>query len=70
MREVIHIIRHGRPSAVLMSADDLESLQETLHWLSQPQIREDLQMAQLDIKTGNTVSGDELRRQFGLPQDG
>ncbi|MCU1568826.1 MAG: prevent-host-death family protein [Pseudarthrobacter sp.] len=40
--EIIQITRHGHPSAVLMSAADLESLQETIHWLSQPGIREDL----------------------------
>ena len=32
--EIVQITRHGRPAAVLMSADDLESLQETIYWLS------------------------------------
>ncbi|MNY81036.1 Antitoxin RelF [compost metagenome] len=50
-----------------MSADDLESLQETIHWLSQPGIREDLEQAKRDISSGETVSGEELRREFGLP---
>jgi antitoxin YefM len=50
-----------------MSADDLESLQETIHWLSQPGIREDLDQARRDIASGETVSGEELRREFGLP---
>lgn len=65
--EIIQITRHGHPSAVLMSADDLESLQETIFWLSQPGIREDLEQARRDIAESNTVSGDELRREFGLP---
>ncbi|CAN7509282.1 type II toxin-antitoxin system Phd/YefM family antitoxin [Pseudarthrobacter oxydans] len=65
--EIIQITRHGHPSAVLMSADDLESLQETIHWLSQPGIREDLEQAKRDISSGETVSGEELRREFGLP---
>lgn len=65
--EIIQITRHGHPSAVLMSADDLESLQETIHWLSQPGIREDLAQAKRDIAEGATVSGDDLRREFGLP---
>lgn len=65
--EIIQITRHGHPSAVLMSADDLESLQETIHWLSQPDIREDLAQAKRDIDEGMTVSGDDLRREFGLP---
>ncbi|MCH9728272.1 MAG: type II toxin-antitoxin system Phd/YefM family antitoxin, partial [Actinomycetia bacterium] len=31
--EIIQITRHGRIAAVIMSADDLESLHETLHAL-------------------------------------
>ncbi|EUA42323.1 antitoxin RelB [Mycobacterium xenopi 4042] len=31
--EIIQITRHGRVAAVIMSADDLESLNETLHAL-------------------------------------
>ncbi|MFE4545462.1 type II toxin-antitoxin system Phd/YefM family antitoxin [Arthrobacter sp. NPDC056727] len=65
--EIIQITRHGHPSAVLMSAEDLESLQETIHWLSQPGIREDLAQAKRDIAEGNTTSGEDLRREFGLP---
>ncbi|WP_026548709.1 type II toxin-antitoxin system Phd/YefM family antitoxin [Arthrobacter sp. Br18] len=65
--EIVQITRHGHPSAVLMSADDLESLQETIHWLSQPGIREDLEQARRDITEGTTVNGDDLRREFGLP---
>lgn len=65
--EIIQITRHGHPSAVLMSADDLESLQETIHWLSQPGIREDLEQARRDIAENNTVSGEDLRRELGLP---
>lgn len=65
--EIIQITRHGHPSAVLMSADDLESLQETIHWLSQPGIREDLEQSKRDIQEGNMVSGDDIRREFRLP---
>lgn len=65
--EIIQITRHGHPSAVLMSADDLESLQETIYWLSQPDIRGDLAQATRDIAEGTTVSGDDLRGEFGLP---
>jgi len=32
--EIIRITKHGHVAAVLMSADDLESLHETLHLLS------------------------------------
>jgi antitoxin YefM len=40
--DIIAITKHGRPAAVLMSVDDLESLQETVFWLSQPGIRDDI----------------------------
>ena len=50
-----------------MSADDLESLQETVFWLSQPGIRDDIAAAERQYREGTTVSGDALREEFGLP---
>jgi antitoxin YefM len=66
--EIITITRHGRPAAVLMSADDLESLHETLYWLSKPGIRESIAAAEREYASGETVGGSELRAEFGLPQ--
>lgn len=66
--EMITITRHGRPAAVLMAADDLESLQETLLWLSKPGIAESVAVAEREYAGGETVSGDELRKQFGLAE--
>lgn len=65
--EMVSITRHGRPAVVLMAADDLESLQETLFWLSQPGIREDLAESEADIAAGRTSGSDQLRRELGLP---
>jgi antitoxin YefM len=65
--DIITITKHGRPAAVLMSADDLESLQETVFWLSQPGIREDIAAAEREYTEGSTVSGESLRDEFGLP---
>ncbi len=65
--EIIQITRHGRVAAVLMSADDLESLNETLHALRTPGVVEELAQADRDFADGNTVRGDELRRRYGLP---
>lgn len=70
--EIIRITRHGRGAAILMSEDDLESLRETLFcetlfWLSQPGIREDVAEARRGAAVGETVSADDVRRQFGLP---
>jgi antitoxin YefM len=65
--EIVQITRHGRPAAVLISADDLESLQETIYWLSQPGVREGIDAGRREHAAGETVSGDELRAEFGLP---
>lgn len=65
--EIIRITRHGQGAAVLMSEDDLDSLRETLFWLSQPGIREDIAESRQAIKDGNTVGLDDLRAKYGLP---
>jgi antitoxin YefM len=62
--EMITITKHGRQAAVLMAADDLESLHETLYWLSQPGLRDSIAEADQAIATGHTVSSAELRRQL------
>lgn len=66
--EIVTITRHGRPAAVLMAADDLESLHETLFWLSQPGLREDIAAARQDVAAGATVGAAELRAEFGLTE--
>lgn len=65
-REIIQITRQGRVAAVLMFADDLESLNETLHALRTPGLVDELVQADRDLAEGNTVSGEELRRRHGL----
>lgn len=50
-----------------MSADDLESLHETLYWLSKPGIRESIAAAEREYAAGQTTSGPNLRDEFGLP---
>ncbi|MBE9938740.1 MULTISPECIES: type II toxin-antitoxin system Phd/YefM family antitoxin [Cellulosimicrobium] len=65
--EIIRITRHGRGAAVLMAEDDLESLRETLFWLSQPGVRDDIDEARRAAAEGATTSGEDLRARFGLP---
>lgn len=65
--EIVQITKHGRPAAVLMSADDLESLRETLFWLQQPGVREDLTEGEREFHAGETSTGEELRARYGLP---
>jgi len=64
--EIVTITRHGREAAVLMAKEDLDSLHETLFWLSQPGIREDIAQARADVAEGHAASGKELRAEFGL----
>lgn len=66
--EIITITKHGRPAAVLMAADDLDSLRETVFWLSKSGIRESIAEADAAIAAGDTVGSDELRRRLGLPE--
>lgn len=66
--EIVTITRHGRPAAVLMAAEDLESLHETLFWLSQPAVREDIAAARRDVQAGETAGAEELRAEFRVPE--
>lgn len=64
--EIIQITRHGRVAAVIMSADDLESLNETLHALRTPGVTDELAQADADYAAGNTISGNDIRQRYGL----
>jgi len=64
--EIITITKHGRAAAALLAADDLDSLHETIYWLSQPGIRNDLAEADRAIGTDGAIGSDELRRKLGL----
>ncbi|MBC2592457.1 type II toxin-antitoxin system Phd/YefM family antitoxin [Rhodococcus aetherivorans] len=65
--DIITITRHGKPAAVLMSADDLESLHETIYWLSRSGTAESVAVADREYAAGQTASLDELRAEHGLP---
>lgn len=65
--EIIRITRHGQSAAILMSEDDLESLHETLFWLSQAGIHDSIAAARDEIASGQGVSANEVRARYGLP---
>lgn len=65
--EHVTFTKNGSPAAVMISADEWESIQDTLFWQSQPGINEDLAQAEADIEAGNTVSAEDLRARYGLP---
>ena len=65
--EMVTITKHGRPAAVLMAAEDLESLHDTLFWLSQPGIRDDVAAAERDQEAASTYNSARLRAELDLP---
>lgn len=56
--------RNGRPVAVLMSADDLAALEDTLELLSDPTAMADIAQARLNEVAGNVVSAADLRAKY------
>lgn len=64
----VTITKNGSPAAVLVGADEWESLQETLFWLSRPGILEDIAQAQHEREAGETYSEDQVRVEFGVPR--
>jgi prevent-host-death family protein len=60
----IVVTRNGRPAAVLMSTEDLASLEDTLDLLSDPSAVADIADARADVAAGRTVSADELRAKY------
>lgn len=66
--EQVTITRNGSPAAVLIGADEWESLQETLFWLSQPGIHDDIAEASRELADGRTIGEDEMRAEFNVPR--
>ena len=49
------ITKHGRPAAVMLSLEDLESLEETLAILSDPELLAALREADAEVVAGATI---------------
>lgn len=56
------VTKHGRPAAVMMNVDDLESLEETLEILSNPALLSAVRAGESDVAAGRTerISRDEM----------
>ena len=61
------LTKNGRPAAVIMSPDDLESLEETLDILSEPGVLEEIKQALAEVDAGNYLTIDEVRARFIRP---
>lgn len=63
--ERVTITRHGRPAAVLIAVEDLEAMEETLFWQSQPGVHEDLEAGRTAAR--EDLHGEsEVRRRYGI----
>ena len=57
------VTRKGRPAAVLVSPDDLESLEETLAVLSDPHLMRQIRESEAELERGEEgATLDDLRR--------
>ncbi|MDR1188528.1 MAG: type II toxin-antitoxin system Phd/YefM family antitoxin [Bifidobacteriaceae bacterium] len=65
----IVITRNGRAAAVILSTEDITSLEETAFWTAVPGISESLARSDDDIAAGRTYSTDEIRQWIaaGMP---
>jgi antitoxin YefM len=61
----VTITRHGRPAAVLISADDLAALEETADILATPGAAEAVREGLADADAGRFVDSDQIRADFG-----
>ena len=64
--EHVVITRNGRPTAVLVPADEQEVLEETLEILQDEDILEALRESEEDVKAGRLRTLREVRRDLGL----
>lgn len=64
-QEHVLITRNGRPSAVMLSADEYDSLEETLDILQDKDLMEALRKSQDDVRAGRLTSVAELRKRTG-----
>lgn len=64
--ERVVVTRRGRPAAVLLSPEDLESLEETLAVLSDPALMEQIHESEAQIERGEEgLTLGELRAELG-----
>jgi prevent-host-death family protein len=67
-RDQITITKNGAPAAVLIGIDEWESIQETMHWLSQPGLAESVQQSEDDVVAGRAFNEDEIRAEYRAPR--
>lgn len=69
-QERVVITRNGEPAAVLVHPDDLESLEETLAVMSDPELMDQIRESELAIERGDVITFEELKRRFAEERRG
>ena len=54
----------GKPGVVLMSADEYDSLMETMEILSNPEIMKDIRQAEEDYRAGRYSTWEEVKKEL------
>ena len=62
----VTITRHGHPAAVLISADDLAAIEETLEILGTPGAAEAINEGLADAAAGRFADNDALKSRYGI----
>ena len=60
----ITVTRNGRPAAILVSPEDLASLEDTIELLSNPKALAEITKARGEAKTGKALTADQLRAKY------
>ena len=58
--ERVHVTRHGREYVVLVSAEDLESLEATIELLQDQAAMDRIRQAEADVAAGRLTSADDM----------
>ena len=61
----VTITKHGRPAAVVISADDLDSLEETLRVLSDPEVVAKVRASRAEREQAVQLTKEEAARLVG-----
>jgi prevent-host-death family protein len=64
--ERVTITRHGHPAAVLIAADDLASIEETLEILGTRGAAQAIREGQSDAVAGRFADSDEIKARYGV----
>lgn len=66
--EHVTITKNGEPAAVIISAAEWDSIQESLFWMAQPDIHQAVDEARALHLAGDSWSEDQVRERFAAPR--